>query len=78
MTRKLTDLIADVFGIERTQISVKTSQAEVDNWNSLNTILLVDELEKEYNVRLSIEDVMEITSVMDIKNLLEKHSVKMT
>lgn len=77
MAKKLTDLMAEVFGVEQSKITDDTTQNEVENWNSLNTLLLIDEIEKEYNVKLSLDDVTEITSVFDIKKILGKQNVNL-
>lgn len=75
MTRKLFGLIAEFFDVDNSKISDETSQNDIEKWDSLNSLLLIDELEKEYNVKFSIDDIIEITKVKDIKSILQNHGI---
>ena len=78
MAKKLFELIADVLGIDPSSISDEATQDDIEKWDSLNSILLIDALEKEYNVKFSIEDITQITKVIDIKNILKNHGIDIT
>lgn len=78
MTKKLFDLIAEFFDVDNSKISDETSQNDIEKWDSLNSLLLIDELEKEYNVKFSIDDIIEITKVKHIKNILKNHGIDIT
>lgn len=75
MTRKLFGLIAEFFDVDNSKISDETSQNDIEKWDSLNSLLLIDELEKEYNVKFSVDDIIEITKVKDIKSILQNHGI---
>lgn len=78
MARKLFDLIAEFFDIDKSKISDETSQNDIEKWDSLNSILLIDELEKEYHIKFSIDDIIEITNVKYIKNILKNQGIDIT
>lgn len=75
MVKKLFELIGDVFGIDSSSISDNTTQTDIDKWDSLNSLLLVNEIEKEYNVKFSIDEVIKVTKISDIKDILREHGV---
>lgn len=75
MVRKLFDIISEVFGIDSSKISDETAQKDISRWDSLNALLLIDAIEKEYNVKFTIDEVIEISKVRDIKNILQKHNI---
>lgn len=73
MTRKLYKIVADVFGEDISKISDSTTQNDIENWDSLQLLILIDEIEKEYNVKILIDEIIDINSILDIKNILEKY-----
>jgi acyl carrier protein len=74
--KELKQIIADFFGEDVKNISENTSQNNIEKWDSLNSLLLINEIEKEYNITISIDDIIEINSVLDIKNILKKHNLQ--
>lgn len=78
MTKKLFDLMGEVLGVNPTLISDKTIQRDIEKWDSLNSLLLIDAIEKEYNIKFPIDDVMEISGVIDIKNTLSKLGINVS
>jgi len=75
MPRSYQEIIAEVFDIDPNKITDGIGQKDVEKWDSLNALLLIDELEKEYEISIPIEDVMEINTVKDIKQILKRHGV---
>lgn len=78
MTKKLFDLMGEVLDVNPTLISDKTIQRDIEKWDSLNSLLLIDAIEKEYNIKFPIDDVMEISGVIDIKNILSKLGINVS
>ena len=78
MTKKLFDLMGEVLGVNPTLISDKTIQRDIEKWDSLNSLLLIDAIEKEYNIKFPIDDVMEISGVSGIKNTLSKLGINVS
>ena len=76
MTRNLFQIISEVFQVEQEKISDSTTQNDIKGWDSFNALLLIEEIEKEYEIKLSIDDVIEITSVGDIKRILKNHGIE--
>jgi acyl carrier protein len=68
-------VVARVFGLARAAVTDATSNTTVAEWDSLNHVTLVLELESAYGVSLSAEETLAITDVAAIKRVLRSHGV---
>lgn len=71
--KKLKQILSKVLKIDENQITDKTSVNDVETWDSFNGLMLVSELESEFDVKFTIHEVTSIRCVGDIKETLEKH-----
>lgn len=74
--KKLYAVLSEILQIKEEIINDNTSPSNVDNWDSYNGLLLVSELENNFNVKFTLEEVMAVKNVGDIKKALEKHGIK--
>ena len=74
---KLEEVVAKVFGIDASIVTDKTSPDNTEEWDSFNGLLLVTELEKTYDVEFTIEEVIAVRDVSDIRKALGKHGVSL-
>lgn len=72
---KLNQLLARVLNIDEKIINDTSSPETISEWDSLNGILLVIELEKNFNVKFTMDEVMAVKNVSDIKDTLRRHNV---
>lgn len=72
MTDKLYEIISKVLDIPVSQITDETSQENIETWDSFNTYVLLNEIETAFNVKFSLDEIMEIKKVKDFKRLLQK------
>ena len=75
MDKKLQEVLADVFGIHESDITLQTSKSDIDSWDSLKQMDLVISLERTYNITLTIQDIVAMTSVMSIVQALREKGV---
>ena len=75
-SQRLTNLIARVLSVEPQSFSEETTPGEIDTWDSFNGLLMVSELESEFDVHFSMEEVVAIACVGDIKEALSRHGVE--
>ena len=61
--------------IESSELTDESSPEDIENWDSYNGLLLVDELESEFNVKFTVEEVFDVNSISDIKKHLVNHGV---
>jgi len=74
---RLKAVLSKVLGIAPDSINDKTSPANVESWDSFNGLMLASELEKEFNVKFTMEEVVSVKNVRDIKESLKKHGIKL-
>ena len=74
---RLKAILSKVLGIKPDSITDKTSPDNVESWDSFNGLMLVSELEKEFNVKFTMEEVVSVKHVKDIKESLKRHGVKL-
>ena len=67
-------LFSEVFQFDG-EISAQTSQENVAKWDSLKHIALVSTIEQKFGISLSMDEMVEMRSVQDISNILERHGV---
>jgi acyl carrier protein len=67
-------LFVDVFKYDG-DINLATSRREVPKWDSLQHVALVAAIEERFGIALSMDEMIEIRSVKDICNILERHGV---
>ena len=60
------DIMRQVFRMPHLLINETMSAADISQWNSLNHVILISELEKKYNIKFDLSDMLDIRTVQDI------------
>lgn len=69
---KLSDTIKEVFENMSLTISEGTSADDVDEWDSLTHISLIDEIEKKFKVKFALGELMKLQNVGQMADLILK------
>ncbi len=69
---RLKSLVARVFEVPVASVGDDLGPGRLERWNSMGHMALVAAVEAEYRVTLSIDDVLEITSVGRLREILER------
>ena len=77
MSNKLYRIIGNVFDVDISTISDESNPETIDSWDSMNMYVLIDEIETEFNIKFNIDEILEIKSVGNIKNLLTKYECEL-
>jgi len=77
MTEKLYKIISKVMTVPISEISDQSGPENIDSWDSFNGLVLVDELESEFNIKFTINEVVDVTTVEDIKRHLKNHGINL-
>ena len=77
MSKKLYEIISQVFSVPVSEISDKSSPENIESWDSFNGLVLLDELENSFNVKFSLEEITDVKTVEDIKKHLKNHGVNL-
>ena len=75
MSKPFYQIVSRVMNIPESQINDDSSPQTIESWDSFNGYVLLTELESEFNISFSIDEVLEIKTIKDIKNYLQKHGV---
>ena len=69
-------IFAKVFGLMDNSINMGTSQENLENWDSLNHILLIVEIEKKFDIKFKVGEIGELNSVKKIFERILYYSKK--
>ena len=75
MSEKLYKIISKVMNVNLENISDESNPSTISNWTSFNGYVLLYELETSFDVKFSIDEVMDVNNVADIKRHLQNHGV---
>jgi len=75
MYKKLYDIISKVFSVQISEINDESSPETIESWDSFNGLILVDELESNFNIKFSVSEIIDVKNVKDIKRHLNNHGV---
>ena len=63
-----------IFG-ESTVITEETASTDIEKWDSMNHVILISTIEKEFAVTFDIMEIIGITTIGDFVDLVEKRLV---
>ncbi len=73
MSVKIDELVARVFDLDGGRVADDLTADDVDQWDSLNHLRLVTALEEFYGIKLKMREVMAMTSVSKIKEIVGQY-----
>ena len=76
MTNDVNAIVAKVFSISESEINDESGPENIESWDSFNGLVLVDELENNFNVKFTISEITDVKTVADIKRHLKNHNVE--
>ena len=76
MSEKLYQIISKVFNVESSKINDETSPENLEEWDSFNFYVLLDEIENGFDMKFDLDESLDIKKIGDIKNIFLKHGVK--
>jgi acyl carrier protein len=68
---KVLKIIKDAFQTEK--INPNASMDDIPEWDSLLHIRLITAIEDEFNIAIDFSDTLEMTSIAEIKNKIQKY-----
>jgi acyl carrier protein len=73
---RLFKLLSTVLDIDINKITKDTSPENTESWDSYNALLILSELESEFNVQFTMDEVYYVKSVEDIIKILSKYGIE--
>ena len=65
-------IVSEIFKIPEENIKDELSSKTIPEWDSMNYLLFIAELEKQFNVSFSMDEVMNADSLGTIKNMMRE------
>ena len=72
---KLEEIIANIFELDPSQINKEMTPADIETWDSLSQLNLISAIEKEFQIKLEIDEIFTVMKIGDIYSLLSKKGV---
>lgn len=76
MSKKLYDIVSKVFNVNLDRINDDSSTENLEEWDSFNFYVLLDEIENEFDVKFDLDETLEIKKIGDIKKLFVKYGIR--
>jgi acyl carrier protein len=70
MSTKLFSIFASVLGIPAGDISDSTNFDSVETWDSMTHMILINEIEAQFQLELSGDEIADIKTIGDAKRIL--------
>ncbi|MGC1133455.1 MAG: hypothetical protein WA941_11570 [Nitrososphaeraceae archaeon] len=70
MFSNLLDIVANVMEVQVSQIDDESGPETIENWDSFRGLILFEELESKFNVKFTLNELLNIKKIKDIKNIL--------
>ena len=71
MENKIIELIARVLNVPVGDVTLETEIGELDEWDSLRNVQIIAQLEKEFEVKIPADMIMDLEDVSDIISLIK-------
>lgn len=71
MEEKIIKLIAEVLQVPTSDVTAETEIGELDEWDSLRNVTIIAELQKQFNITITQDMLMDLENVSDIIDLVE-------
>ena len=73
--KKLIEILTKVLLLEESEISDELSRDDVEEWDSLAHLMLINELEETFQITINDDDILAIHTIGDLKKILKKLGV---
>ena len=71
----LKELVAKVLDIDKEMLNDESSSENISSWDSFNELMMVSELEDNFKVKFTLNEVESVKKFKDIKDALKRHGV---
>ena len=67
---KLNQIFCEVYSVEETALNEDFVNTNVETWDSIHQLSMVASIEEAFDLMMDAEDILEMTSYVNVKNLL--------
>ena len=76
MNEKLYEIVSRTFNVPIEKINDETSSETLDEWDSFNFYVLLDEIENSFDIKFDLDETLDIKKIGDFKQIFDKHGIK--
>ena len=73
--KKLFEIVARVFNVPKNEINYESNPENIENWDSFTGYVLLDEIETNFDISITMEESLEIKKIDDFKNILKEKGI---
>lgn len=70
---KIISIIASALEIKESEISIESNNNNLQDWGSVQNLFISSDIEKEFDVELTTDEIANFNSVLEIENILKKY-----
>ena len=67
---KLNQIFCEVYSVEESVLNEDFVNTNVETWDSIHQLSMVAAIEEAFDLMMDAEDILEMTSYVNVKNLL--------
>ena len=71
---KATEIFRDVFDDDSIVLTEETTAADIEDWDSLMHITLINEIEEAFGYKFGMKEVLGMKNVGEMCDILEQHT----
>ena len=75
MDQQLTNLMAELFRMQESEISDSLTMKDTEMWDSLKHMELIVSIEEIYNIQLTADEIVNMLTVKQIKQILKTRGI---
>ena len=75
MSEKLYTIISQILSVPVSEINDESSPKTIKSWDSFNGLILITELESNFNIKFTVSEIVDLKNVNDIKKYLKNYGV---
>jgi len=70
--QEVASICRDVFNDANLVINSQSSANDIDAWDSMTNLFLIDQIEKKYGIKFSLDEILEAQNVGDLCTIIDK------
>ena len=68
-------IVLDIFKVPLPDIKDSLTAKDIPDWDSMNFLLFIAEIEKQFNVSFNINEILNVSTLGEIKKMLRAKNV---
>ena len=69
--RTFNQIVSTIFSIDESEVKDSMSSKDISDWDSMNYLLFISDIEQEFSVSFTMDEVMNAQTLGDIRAIVE-------